>query len=148
MSSAAVVIGAFRVNSLRSFIFSYTSGYKLVCQFPLHAEAVCHNWLLLRLSAISCFLPRLLYMINGFLLSFRCYSASCRDSAGSKIMQTVTAGSHFLRTVGALVAHWVKPWPTDLGVPSLSPARGEIFSTVNEVSLHTAFHYHLSIVLI
>ena len=30
----------------------------------------------------------------------------------------------------------------------LQPARGEIFSTVNGVPLHTAFHYHPPIVLI
>ena len=49
---------------------------------------------------------------------------------------------------GAPVAQWVKRWPTDLAVPSSIPARGEIFSTVNGVPLHTAFHYHLPIVLI
>ena len=38
--------------------------------------------------------------------------------------------------------------PTDLEVPSTSPTRGEIFSTVNGIPLHTAFHYHPSIVLI
>ena len=32
--------------------------------------------------------------------------------------------------------------------PCSSPARGEIFSTVNGVPLHTAFHYQLFIVLI
>ena len=37
--------------------------------------------------------------------------------------------------------------PTDLAVLSCSPAWGEIFSTVNGVSLHTVFHYHPSIVL-
>ena len=31
----------------------------------------------------------------------------------------------------APVAQWVKPWPTDLAVPSSIPARGEPFSTVN-----------------
>ena len=35
------------------------------------------------------------------------------------------------------VAQWVKRCPTDLAVPSSSPARGEIFSTVNGVPLHT-----------
>ena len=49
---------------------------------------------------------------------------------------------------GAPVAQWVKRWPTDLAVPSSIPARGEIFSTVDGVPLHTAFHYHPSIVLI
>ena len=43
---------------------------------------------------------------------------------------------------GAPVAQWIKRWPSDLAVLSLSPARGEIFSTVNRVLLHTAFHYH------
>ena len=32
-------------------------------------------------------------------------------------------------------------------LPTSSPARGEIFSAVNGVLLHTAFYYHLSIVL-
>ena len=36
--------------------------------FSFPAETVRHIWLPLRLSAISCFLPRLLYTINGFLL--------------------------------------------------------------------------------
>ena len=35
----------------------------------------------------------------------------------------------------APVAQWVKRWSTDLAVPSLSPARGEIFSTVNGKSI-------------
>ena len=56
--------------------------------------------------------------------------------------ETITVAS------GAPVAQWVKRWPTDLAVPSSIPARGEIFSTVNGVPLHTAFHYHLPIVLI
>ena len=46
------------------------------------------------------------------------------------------------------LAQLVKRWPADLAVPSSIPARGEIFSTVNGVQLHTAFHYHLPIVLI
>ena len=45
-------------------------------------------------------------------------------------------------------AQWVKRWPTDLAVESSSPAQGEIFSTVSGVSLDTAFHYHLPVVLI
>ena len=36
----------------------------------------------------------------------------------------------------------------DLAVSSSSPDRGEIFSTVNRVPLHTAFHYNRPIVLI
>ena len=43
--------------------------------------------------------------------------------------------------VGAPVAQWAKRWPADLAVPSSSPARGEILSTVNQIPLHTAFHY-------
>ena len=37
---------------------------------------------------------------------------------------------------GSPVAQWVKCWPTDLAVPSSSPARGEIFSTLNGVPSH------------
>ena len=33
-----------------------------------------------------------------------------------------------------MVAQWAKNWPTDLAVPGLSPALGEIFSIVNEPS--------------
>ena len=39
-------------------------------------------------------------------------------------------------------------WPTELAVPSSSPAPGELFSTVYGVPLHTAFHYHTPIALI
>ena len=46
------------------------------------------------------------------------------------------------RVRGTPVAQLVKRWPTVLAVPSSSPARGEIFSTANKVSLHTAFHFH------
>ena len=49
---------------------------------------------------------------------------------------------------GAPVAQWVKRWPTDIAVPSWSPARGEIFSTIDRVPLHTAFHYQPLSVLI
>ena len=40
---------------------------------------------------------------------------------------------------GAPVAHWVKRWLADLAELSSSLARGEIFSTVNGGSVHTAF---------
>ena len=74
------------------------TGYKRVCQFSLPAETVRHNWLPLRLSAISCFLPRLLCLGNSFLQRL-CDLASCQVSAGSRITQTVSAGSHFSWTV-------------------------------------------------
>ena len=45
-------------------------------------------------------------------------------------------------------AQWLKRWPTDLAGPSSIRTRGEIFSTVNGVPLHTAFYYHPNIVLI
>ena len=50
--------------------------------------------------------------------------------------------------LGAPVVQWVKRWPANLAVPRSSPAWGRIFSTINRVPLHTAFHYHLPIVLI
>ena len=60
-------------NILTYVIFVYgmagSHGYKLVRQFLLSVESVCHNWLQLRLSAIPCFLARLLSAKNGFLLS-------------------------------------------------------------------------------
>ena len=37
---------------------------------------------------------------------------------------------------------------TDLGAPGSSPAADEIFSTVNGVLLHAAFHYQLLVFLI
>ena len=52
----------------RENAYMYTE-YNLIRQISLPAKAVCHIWLPLRMSAISCFLPRLLCMINGFLLS-------------------------------------------------------------------------------
>ena len=46
------------------------------------------------------------------------------------------------------VAQWLKHWPTDLAVPGTSSTPDKIFSTVNGVPMHTAFHYHPLIVLI
>ena len=48
------------------------------------------------------------------------------------------------QSCGAPIAQWDKLWPVDLAVPSLSPARGGIFTTVNGVLLLTAFHYQFS----
>ena len=45
------------------------------------------------------------------------------------------------------VAQLVKHWLTDLAVSGSSPARGEIFSTVNGVPLHTVFYCHPPTVL-
>ena len=67
----------------------------------------------------------------------------------TKCLSIVTLTTNkFPFVTGAPVAQWVKRWPTDLAVPSSIPARGEIFSTVNGVTLHTALHYHPAIVLI
>ena len=57
--------------------------------------------------------------------------------------EKLNALEHRLRQ-GAPVAQWLKRWPTDLAVPT----RDEIFSTVNGVPLHTAFHFQPLIVLI
>ena len=66
-----------------------------------------------------------------------------------KCKQPTRSDSLWIESLGgAPVAHWVKCSPTALVVPSSSPAQDEIFSTVNRVPLHTAFHYHLPIVLI
>ena len=46
------------------------------------------------------------------------------------------------------MAQWVKSWPTDLVAPGSILTPGEIFSTVNEVPLHTVFHYKPLIILI
>ena len=45
---------------------------------------------------------------------------------------------------GALVAQWVKHWPTDLEVLGSNPTQGKIFSTVNRVPVHTAYHNIIS----
>ena len=49
---------------------------------------------------------------------------------------------------GALAAQWVKCWSTDLTVSSASPARGEIFSTVNGFPLRTAFRLDITEILL
>ena len=49
---------------------------------------------------------------------------------------------------GASVAQSVKRWPADLSVPSSRTAEGDNLSVINRVPLHTAFHYHRSIILI
>ena len=57
--------------------------------------------------------------------------------------------SHPTYPAGAPVAQWVKRWPTNLADRVRSSlTRGEIFSTINGVPLHAAFHYHPNIVLI
>ena len=48
----------------------------------------------------------------------------------------------YVARLGASVTYWAKRWLTDLAVPGSSPTRGEIFTTVNGVPLHTAFHNH------
>ena len=47
-----------------------------------------------------------------------------------------------IHNLGAPVVQFDKYWSTDLAVPLSSHARGKIFSTVNGVPLHTAFHCH------
>ena len=70
--------------------------YKLV---SLPVETVHHMWLPPKLSAISCFLSRLLSVKNGFLLSAGS-SITRTDSAGSLLScTTVSTGSERLRTV-------------------------------------------------
>ena len=62
-----------------------TTGYKRICQFSLPAETVHHIRLPLRLSGISCFLPRLLCMENGFLQGmFVWFSFMPKVSAGAE----------------------------------------------------------------
>ena len=97
--------------------FSLFTGYELFCQFFLPAEtvviigfhrnclwsvasyrdcwwSVCHTWFLPKLSVISCFLLRLLYMVNGFQLSLSkwicflprlCRKHSYGDSLGRRL---------------------------------------------------------------
>ena len=76
---------------------SYFTGCKPVRQFSLPAETVHHIWLPPRLSTISCFLHGLPSLKNVFLprlSALLCFLP--RASAGSRIMQTVSAGSHFI----------------------------------------------------
>ena len=46
------------------------------------------------------------------------------------------------------VAQSVKRWSADLAVLGSTPVEAEIFTIANEVPLHTACHYHPSVVLI
>ena len=63
-------------------------------------ETVHHIWLPPRLSTISCFLLRLLCLVNSFLQRLsRWFCFLPRVSAGHRITQTVSAGSHFSWTV-------------------------------------------------
>ena len=64
------------------------------------------------------------------------------------IVRTIELIDFELPFFGVQVAHWIKRWPADLAVPGSSPARSEIFSTVNGVPLHIAFHNHPPIILI
>ena len=50
------------IMSCGDFIMSNITGYKLIHHFLVHAKTDCHIWLLLRLSAIICFLPKLLFI--------------------------------------------------------------------------------------
>ena len=76
------------------------TGYKWVRFFTLPADTVRRIWLPPRLSAISCFLPRLLCLVNSFLQRLSMwFSFLPRVSAGSKIARTISAGSHFSWTV-------------------------------------------------
>ena len=58
---------------------------------------------------------------------------------------SIWANSKTKRSPGSLE---VKRWPTNLAVLKWSPAQSKIFSTVNKVPLHIAFHYHPLMVLI
>ena len=54
---------------------------KTVCNILLPAKTIVHYaWLLPRLSALSCFMPRLLYMIHGYCQDCLQYLASCPDN--------------------------------------------------------------------
>ena len=76
-----------------------TTGYNRFRWFSLPAETEHHIWLPPRLSASSCFLLRLLHMINGFLLRLSAWFCFLlRLLAGSRVMQTVSAGSQISRT--------------------------------------------------
>ena len=70
----------------------------------LPAETSHHIWLPrdcpLRLYAISCFLRRLLCLVNSFLQRLSVwFSFLLRVLAGSRIMQAVSAVSHFFKTI-------------------------------------------------
>ena len=100
--------------------------YKLVCWFWPSVKTVPHIFLLLRLSAISCFLPRVLCMIKASCWFCQCDSTSCWDfrhkpqshqqsrqeaffgtvSAGSKRSQTASAEAKYDGTVLARSQNW------------------------------------------
>ena len=66
------------------------------------------------------------------------WSLAAGEIPSSLFVQSLTLVSSF--HPGSPVAQWVKSWPADLVIPSLSPAPGEIFSNVDKIPLHTAFH--------
>ena len=63
-------------------------------------------------------------------------------------MIQIDLSEDMLWSLGAPVAQQIKGWPSDLAVLGLSPPEAEIFPTVNEAPLHTAFHYQPTIILI
>ena len=70
-----------------------------------------------------------------------------RQSSTTLRVTSLTQIDHINLVSGASIIQWAKRWPSDLTVASSSPARGEIFSAVNGVPLHTSFHCHPPIVL-
>ena len=99
---------AFRSN-FWSLPADLTTEYKLVRKFSHPAETVRHIWFPPRLSTISCFLPRLLCVINSFMhrpSTWFCFlprlSAGSRVLAGSHFsLAAVSAGSRITQTVSA-----------------------------------------------
>ena len=96
-----------------------------------------------------CLLPFLFSALRVKYLHKNLFSGwmTCDFTSFSTVVQSYKADWRMkmhIQKVRALVAQWVKRWPTDPVVPDSSPARGQIFSTVNGVPLHTAFHDQLS----
>ena len=57
------------------------------------------------------------------------------------------ADSFSIESLGTSVAYLVKHWPAEVVVSGSIPAGGRIYNHINGVPLHTAFHYHLPVIL-
>ena len=90
-----------RVNLSSQTHKCYNTEYKLVCQFSLLAKTARHIWLLLRLSTISCYLLRLLYMcmINGFLPSLSTWPLPAESQQEEQLHGQSRQEAIFMRTV-------------------------------------------------
>lgn len=92
-------------KSLEGCFVNLLIGYKQACQFSLPAKSVCHIWIALRLSMISCFHE----------------AESQTVSAGSLLScTTVSAGSKRSRLISAETKHDRKRKLADYFIPCVT----------------------------